>query len=92
MGSVRIELNGPGIRELLRSEGVQAMLMERGGKVAKAVESLALKVGDDEPLPVAVVSGRGRRARANVVVDHPAALAVEAKHRALVGSLDAARE
>lgn len=98
MSSVRIELNGEGIRELLRSEGVQNMLMERGGRVAKAVESLGIRVGsidaggEDIPLPVKVVSGRGRRARANVIVEHPAALAVEVKHRALVGSLDAARE
>jgi hypothetical protein len=47
--------------------------------------------GDEKP-PIYQVDARSSsRARALVVLDHPAGLAIEAKHRLLVGSLDAAR-
>jgi hypothetical protein len=93
---VTIELNGDGIRDLLKSDGVQQMLVDRAEQVAEHARGRGVRVeGEpgDEPLPIRVEAGtRGRtRARAFVIVDHDAALAVEAKHRLLVGSLDAAR-
>lgn len=98
MGSVRIELNGDGIRELLGSDGVQDMLTSKAEAVAEAARSRGITVGPTDggsgevPLPIeAKATGTASRARAIVVVDHPAALAAEAKHRLLGGSLDAAR-
>lgn len=98
MGSVRIELNGDGIRELLGSDGVQAMLTNKAEAVAEAARSRGITVGPtgdgsgEVRLPIeAKATGTAARARAIVVSDHPAALAVEAKHRLLGGSLDAAR-
>lgn len=94
-GSVLIELNGDGVRQLLRSPEVQQMLDGKARAVAQAVESRGIKVDDAKgnrvAVPVDVRSAGGQRARATVGLDHPAGLAVEAKHRVLVGSLDAAR-
>lgn len=92
---VTIELNGSGIRELLASSEVQDMLDGKAEAVAHAARSHGITVDGrpgSEPLPVeAKQAGNSKRARALVVVDHEAGLAVEAKHRLLVGSLDAAR-
>lgn len=92
--SVRIELDRNGVGDLLRSSEVQSMLMRK----AEAVKSAALGRGvtvngpaGDETLPIEVVDAGSDRARALVTVDHPAGLYVEAKHRLLVGSLEAAR-
>lgn len=93
--SIRIELDRAGVGDLLRSEDVQQMLNTKAERVADAARGRGIRVeGDpgDTPLPVTVRrSPSGSRARAQVVIDHPSGLAVEAKHRLLVGSLDAAR-
>lgn len=95
MPSVRIELNRAGIRSLLADGDTQAMLDRKAEAVASAAQGRGITVeGEDPgvPLPVAVrPAGNATRARALVVLDHEAGLAVEAKHRLLVGSLDAAR-
>lgn len=95
MGSVQIVLDGGGIRDLLGSEEVARMLRDKAEAVADAARNRGVLVDGrpgDVPLPVEVVdASSGTRARMLVVSDHPAGLAVEAKHRLLVGSLDAAR-
>lgn len=95
MATVRIELDRDGIRQLVGSSEVQAMLERKAQQVADAASSRGVMVGGDPgdvPVPVVVkAAGGGRRARALVVLDHEAGLAVESKHRLLVGSLDAAR-
>jgi hypothetical protein len=95
VSSVRIDLDRAGIRSLLGDDGVQAMLMRKAGAVATAANEHSPMVdgipGDEKP-PIYQVDARSSsRARALVVLDHPAGLAIEAKHRLLVGSLDAAR-
>ena len=94
VSSVRIEMDYGGVGELLRSAGVQADLDNRGEAMKAAAEGRGIMV-EGEPgdvaLPITSTSaGNSRRARTIVAIDHPAGLAVEAKHRLLVGSLDAA--
>lgn len=94
MPTVRIELDRAGIGKLLRSDEVQHMLDDKAERVAAAARSRGIMVGweDNTPLPIVVESrGSSSRARALVAAEHAAGLAVEAKHRLLVGSLDAAR-
>lgn len=97
-GAVRIELNSSGIRELLVDDDVLDMLEDKARDVADAAQARGISVGStsggsgETPLPVDVeASVSGSRARAVVIIAHPAGIAVEAKHRVLVGSLDAAR-
>lgn len=97
MSSVKIELNGAGIRSLLSSGETAAMLKGKADRVAAAVKGAGITVGATQgggevPLPVDVVMASGSRARALVVVDHPAALNAEAKYRVLAGSLTAAHD
>lgn len=91
---VRIETNYRGIGDLLTSSEVQDMLNDKAEAVANAARSRGLMVEGvpgDVPLPVTTsAAGDGTRARAYVTIDHPSGLAVEAKHRLLAGSLDAA--
>lgn len=95
MTTVRLELNGDGIRSLLASGDVQAMLNDKAEAVAAAAQARGVTVDGTPgavPLPIVVrEAGSRTRARALVVADHEAGLAVESKHRLLVGSLDAAR-
>lgn len=91
----RVRLKRRGMRELLRSEGVQAMLGRKAAAVADQVEAAGIRV-DGVPgrtaLPVMVdVAAGAERARARVTLDHPSGLAVEAKHGILTSSIDAAR-
>lgn len=93
---VRVKLNRRGMRDLLRSEGVQAMLAGKAEAVAEQVEAAGIRV-EGTPgkvaLPVTVDVGAGTgRARARVILDHPAGIAVEAKHAVLASSIDAARD
>jgi len=95
ISSVLIELDRPGVAALLASPDVQRMLDDKAKAVANAARNRGIKVSGTPgvvDLPVEVVSaGNAKRARALVSIDHPSGLAVEAKHRLLVGSLDAAR-
>jgi hypothetical protein len=99
VSSVRIELNRAGIHELLTSVELQQHLNSLGEQVADAAASRAPIVGEGLdnsepgiPLPINVESSGGKsRARTVVIADHWAGVAVEAKHRLLVGALDAAR-
>lgn len=92
----RVKLNRRGMRDLLRSGGVQAVLGRKAAAVAEQVEAAGIRVDGTPgqvPLPVTVDVGAGeQRARARVVLDHPAGLAVEAKHGVLTSSIDAARD
>ena len=93
LSSFRIELARNGLREVLAGPEVRAMLEDKARAVAQAAEARGIKVeGSEKALPIKVESrAGGTRARASVIIDHPAGLAVEAKHRLLGGSLDAAR-
>jgi hypothetical protein len=94
LSSFRIELTRNGLREYLASSEVEAMLARKARAVAQAAEARGIKVEGEPGIPVPIeVASRsgGSRARASVYIAHPAGLAVEAKHRLLGGSLDAAR-
>jgi hypothetical protein len=90
---VTIKLNSDGVRELLTSEGVQAECMRRAELMAAAARGrMPAPEGPPTPIPVVVKAARGRkRARALVVIDHPAGLGMEVKHRVLGSAVDAAR-
>lgn len=95
VSSVRIELDRAGVGALLKSDEVQQMLMRKAQAVASAARAHAPMVegepGKRKP-PIEVrPAATPTRARAIVEVDHPSALAIESKHRLLVGALDAAR-
>lgn len=101
-GKVRIDLNGEGIRELLVSDGVSSEIQGRAERVSEAANTRygAIAVGQRDAgappesveITTSVHMGTGKtRARARVVADHPASRAVEAKHRVLGQSMDAAR-
>jgi len=92
----RVRVNRRGMRDLLRSEDMQEMLGRKALAVADAVEAAGIRV-EGVPgrvaLPVTVsVLVSAERARARVILDHPAGIAVEAKHGILTSSIDAARD
>lgn len=91
----RVRLKSRGMRALLRSEEVQAVLGRKARAVADQVDAAGIRVEGTPgriPLPVTVAVGAGKeRARAAVILDHPAGAAVEAKHGVLTSSIDAAR-
>jgi hypothetical protein len=92
----RVKLDRRGMRDLLRSEGVQDDLGRRTAAVAGQVSEAGIRVEGVPgriPLPVTVDVRAGHgRARARVILAHPAGLAVEAKHGILTASIDAARD
>jgi hypothetical protein len=92
--SVRVVSDYQGIGELLRSGGVAADLRARGERMAQAARGRGIQV-EGRPgkiaLPVDVNVREGRsRVLVAVAINHPSGIAVEAKHRLLVGSIDAA--
>jgi hypothetical protein len=99
-GSIRVELNSAGIRDLLRSDEVAADIERRAHNVSDAADAAyaMIPVGGrdkgDAPTHITteVVTGASAtRVHARVVAQHPAALAVEVRHRILGRAMDAAR-
>jgi hypothetical protein len=94
MGLDRYVPNRGGLKALLRSQGVRAMLHGRAERVAEAARARGQRMESpdrDVLLPIRVESSIGAvRARATVIADHPGALNAEAKHRILGGAIDAA--
>jgi hypothetical protein len=79
--NVRIVLNSPGIRQLLRSDEVEADLKRRADAVAQAA-------GDGH----AASSAKGsNRARASVVTETFDAIRSESENHTLTAALDAGR-
>lgn len=84
-----IKLDGDGIEAVLKSGGMRALVDATAEKVAENVRSLNIGVGDRDggsreiPLPVKVKLSTTDRAHAEVVLAHPAGIAVQAKHGAL---------
>jgi hypothetical protein len=88
--SFRIELDSRGMRALVGSDWAQGVVQAKADEVAAAANGRGVKVDGepgDQPVPIAVIPARGRRARAQVWIDHPSGVAVESKHRLLVGAL-----
>jgi hypothetical protein len=103
-GEIRLELNRAGVRDLLLSPEVAVDIERRAGQVTEQanrryaeIDVGARDAGQTEPgsparVKAKTVMGKGKnRTRARVVAEHPAARAIEAKHRVLGQSMDAAR-
>lgn len=90
MPRIRIQVNYEGIRELLRSPEIEQDLGRRIERVKASAESSGVKV-DGEPVPIVTDTSVGSvRARAYARIDHPASMAIEARHGVLTRALDAA--
>ena len=96
--TVRYVHNSAGMVELLMSAGIAGELKRRTNAVKNAAESdsgwdrAVSGVPGDETITYRVhMEQHGDRNVARISADHPAALAVEAKHRVLGRAIDAAR-
>jgi hypothetical protein len=96
--TIRFVRSPAGMVELLLSPGVKADLERRANAVRDAAEAdgswdrQVSGVPGDESIPYRVrVERHGDRNVAQVSGEHPASLAVEAKHRVLGRAIDAAR-
>jgi len=89
----RLKANIRGIREVRSSREVDKELERRAGNMASVAEAVYRMLGHDVQVEVlqAASDTNEPRARVAVIARHPAALRIEAKHRVLGGSLDAAR-
>lgn len=90
-----VRVNDRGLQELMKGEQMQAILGAKAGAVAAEVEAAGIRVEGkpgrvDIPVTVTVRVGR-TRARSRVFLDHPAGIAVEARHGVLTRAIDAAR-
>lgn len=89
MSSNKIKLNHRGISELAKSAEMRRAVKAVADEMARNIEAQHITVGDRDgdpheiPLPVKVEEQVTDRARAVVVLAHPAGLAVQAKHGAL---------
>lgn len=89
MARKNVRLNHPGMAALLKSDELHKLVNAEAEKIADRVRQQGIKVGDvdggplERPLPVRVVSQTTDRARAQVILAHPAGLAVQAKHGSL---------
>lgn len=89
--AVRVVLNTSGIREMLRSKGVQRDLMRRGRAVAAAAEAAGVHPHEGQVDYYAEEGMTPTRAKVHVVADHPGARGQEEKYRTLGTAIDAAR-
>lgn len=91
---VRFQRNSRGFDALLKSSGVRADLQRRGDAVKRAAEpqySGRDLRGTDVQVIADTYVGK-TRAGATVIAIHPAAMAIERKHRVLGSSMDAASD
>lgn len=92
VATVEFRLNRAGLRELLRSPGVQADLEARAQRVAVAMRAAVPSLTGESRAAVRVevgVSSRGR-SRARVILDKPWGMKLAARHPGIAASLDAA--
>jgi hypothetical protein len=90
MARSKITLDHSGMRELLRSSGVQRVVEQRADAVADAA-SAAPEVRRNGMTVIRSKASAGRnRARAIVTIAHPGGLAVQAKHGTLSRAVTAA--
>lgn len=82
--NVRVTLNHAGMRELLTSPGVTALVAGRAASVAASIgPEYVTSEGHVVPILNGVIPGRTQRAGAAVTLAHPAGLAIEGKHGVL---------
>lgn len=91
-----VKLDHAGMAALAKSGAVMALVTAAAEKVAGNVQAQGIQVGDHDggprevPLPVKVDTDVSDRARASVILAHPAGIAVQAKHGALTRAAAAA--
>lgn len=90
MGSIRIELNSPGVRALLNDDGVRAELTRRMEPVLGAARGGAPTETGDYRDSIHMEQATTDRAAVRVVADSDHALAVESRTGNLSRALDAA--
>ena len=89
MARKNVRLYHPGMAAQLKSDDVRKAVNALAEEIADNVRRQGVKVGDvdggplEKPLPVRVLHQTTDRARASVVLAHPAGIAVQAKHGAL---------
>lgn len=81
MAKIRVELDKKGIRQLLKSQEMQALVNERAKRIAASAG----------PGHAVEPDNTGDRARASVVTRSYAAKKAEAKNRTLTRAIQAAR-
>jgi hypothetical protein len=93
--SFQLRLDREGMRELLKSHGVQREMNRRGDKIADRARQIAPYDSDDDyhyrDHIVVQENQTPNRARAEVVAEAPYAIFVESRHRTLGRAIDAAR-
>lgn len=91
-----VKLDHAGIAAIAKSSEMQALVKDVAEEIADNIRGMGIKVGDADggprevDLPVKVETDVTDRARATVVIAHPAGIAVQAKHGALTRGASAA--
>lgn len=94
---VRMIVKSQKVTELLKGDELETLLAAKAEAVAAAAEIAADGIRIEgvpgrKSVPITSTVTRGsKRSRAVVTIDHPAGVAVEAKHAILAGAIDAAR-
>lgn len=89
MSRARIKLDSRALEAILKSEEVRNELQDLAGEMKSFIEGHGIRVGDADggkheyDLPVTVESQTTDRAREVVGINHPAGMAVQAKHGVL---------
>ena len=91
MGRARIELDHPGIGQMLKSGGVRAELTRRASQILAAAESHAPVDTGAYKASLHLEQDTTDRAVVRVVADDPKAAILEARQRILGSAIDAGR-
>jgi len=96
MAGPDVRIDHAGLAAFAKGPEMQALVADVAEQVANNIRGMGILVGDrdggprEQPLPVKVETDVTDRARATVVITHPAAIAVQAKHGALTRAAAAA--
>ncbi|WP_182377892.1 hypothetical protein [Nocardioides sp. WS12] len=89
MARRRVKLNHRELEAILKSDDVRKELQDLAGEMKSFIEGEGIRVGDTDggkheyDLPVTIDSQTTDRAREVVGINHPAGMAVQAKHGVL---------
>lgn len=89
-GVVRLVLDRAGIGAVAKSPEMQTVVRQTAQQVASNVAAQHLTAGEGEPITATVDTYTTDRAAASVTVDHPAGLAMQARHGVLTRAASAA--
>ena len=89
MARDKVRLDHKGIEEIAKGLAMQRAVKIKADQIARGIEAMGIRVGGfkgdsgEIDLPVVVLTEISDRARAEVILAHPAGEAVQAKHGAL---------